>query len=685
VSGSVTQLIGGLFWPSDATTQAAILLLLGLAAVALATVHGPLVARLVRVSQLRRSVQACFDEESSNAIQRQEVANAFTESPLAFHWSEFVRRWQNAIAADPIQDASLPELSRAPVRIADVFAEHPILPAGARHSLLPGLPAIFLCLGLVGAFAGLVLALPEIGLSLDPPSFDATSRSEQISSLMDHLGMALRIGLWGLMLSLAASIGGRVIEGRFESLAETLDSWVQLAYGAISTGELATRTAHEHRGAILRLQDEVAELSRQVSARPRPLIRSTVAAPGAPPAAVDAEATARAIEGLGSSLSEHVARQIDRVLGEQLAALRESLGGAIEKLAGRPADSGLGDVVERLVKSSESQNAASRSLTQTAHSVSDAAGELRSGLDDFADAVTQVRETGAALQLTAQRVESGQAAASRASEALAGSLARAQETATEHRERIESGVEEIRSLIAGLVRALENETPLPSGRDAPAADTSALQSRLASVGDRLDGLASEMRSSLEAQLAALASGLREELGSQMRETTRALAGQLAGAAPTARETPRPPSETPIDEEPRKTASPGDAPAAAEPAATEDVTQPDLRRPAAARTEEDTIPYMKVPSPEAIARGPSRSAGAKGDSRATLTGLLRPTHHSGPSSTTGDDLPPLDPQATIALGREEIPVRGPDPAERGDDDDDDGDETPRRRGLFGRRK
>ncbi len=178
-AGSISALITDLFWPSDPTTQTAILLLVGLAILAAALVHVPLIVRLIRIGQLQRSVQACFDEESSNAIQRQEVANAFAQSPLAYHWSDFVRRWSNAIAADPIQDASLPELSRAPVRLTDVLEEHPLIPAGSRRSLLPALPAIFLSAGLLGAFAGLVLALPGIGLSLDPPSFEPAARGRR--------------------------------------------------------------------------------------------------------------------------------------------------------------------------------------------------------------------------------------------------------------------------------------------------------------------------------------------------------------------------------------------------------------------------------------------------------------------------------------------------------------------------
>lgn len=585
--GSIPALIADLFWPSDTTTQTAILLLLGLALVAVALVHLPLIVRLIRIGQLQRSVQACFEEESSNPIQRQEVANAFAESPLAYHWSDFVRRWQNAIAADPLQDASLPELSRAPVRLADVLDEHPLIPAGTRRSLLPALPAIFLSTGLLGAFAGLVLALPAIGLSLDPPSFDPATRSHQIGSLMDHLGMSLRIGLWGLLLSLGAAISGRLIEGRSDVLAETLDSWVQLAYGSISAGELATRTAHEQRMSLERLHDEVSELGRQLAGRPRPLIRSAAATPGiAPTSSVDSGAALRAVESLGERLPRELSQRVERSLAEQLSALRGSLSQAIAQLGSRPAESGpaagaaLGDAVDRLVKSSESQNQASESLSQTSRSVSDAALELRAGLDDLAAVIAQMRETDSSLSLTSQRVDGLEAKIEEIGREITAALARPQLAEP------------------GLEPASSREPPWSGPEPEPA-------------------------------------------------------GTEAAPPPAAAPFPSP--------------------------------------------EADTLPYLKAPSPEAIdshRRDRKDDSGDADSAGRGLSGLLRVTHHSGPSS----DLPPdFDSESTLILEPSTTPSSPmPEPdadAEPGEADDapraagaepDDG-EPSRRRGIFGRRK
>jgi hypothetical protein len=387
---SILELAAGLFWPADPTARTAILLLVALAALVAVTVQGPLVVRLLRIGSLQRAVRACFYDETSNSIQRQQLGAAFAESPLAYHWDEFVRRWHNAIAADPIQDASLPELSRAPVRLVDVLREHPILAAGARRSLLPALPAIFLSAGLLGAFAALVLALPEIGSSL-AAGHTQESRPREIVALLDHLGVSLRIGLWGLLLSLIAAVSGRVIEGHADVLSEALDSWVQLAYGSISTGELATRTAHEQRSSLLRLQDEVSELARELAGHPHVgPAQSTV---GPAPAA-----ERRAIEEAVATLGAALGKRLERSVAEELAAVRESVGSMFETVdrferaaAGSRGTGELTQAVERLVKSSELQSTASRSLTQTTHLLDDASGALRAGLDELAELVAVMR------------------------------------------------------------------------------------------------------------------------------------------------------------------------------------------------------------------------------------------------------------------------------------------------------
>ncbi len=710
--GPISGLVAGLLWPDEPVTRTAILLLLGLAALAFVSVYGPFLRRLFRIGQLRRTVQACFDDESSNAIQRQEVTNAFAESPLAPQWSDFVRRWHNAIAADPIQDASLPELSRAPVRLTDVLEEHPILPAGARRSLLPALPAIFLAAGLLGAFAGLVLTLPDIGLSLDPGSHETTGRSQQIATLMDHLGMTLRVGLWGLLLSLAAGVTGRLIEGRADLQADALDGWVQLAYGAISTGELATRTAHEQRASLARLQEDMAELLRQASGRPRPFVRSSGGAAGGPSAASES------LERDLSALGERIAQRLDDTVSEQLAALRESVGGALERLGSAPTSSSdLALAVDHLVKSAESQSAAGRSLTQTAHLLSDAAEELRSGLDDFASAVTQVRESSATLALSSQRVDGNQAAASRAAEALASSLERTEAATREQAERLQAGFAEVRDVVESATTRVQAElesalasavgrfrdTAMPAtppggyetSRDAM---TDELLREHAQLHQKADGLAAAVAKLNEslASLSALSVGAGDPEGPGKAGAERPRQGPRDGF-----EDAEPLLD--LDEEtvaaeatgPQATSAPEPEGAAGEPQVATtgagEAERPVTPQPAppSSSAEADTVPYMKAPTPEMIySAGEHRSGAAAPETTrvrsdapgaGTLSGLLRPTHHSGPSASQPEGSPPVDPAATVR-----IEPRTPAPDADADDRDAE-DATPRPRGFFGRRK
>lgn len=624
---TLPELVGGLFWPDHPVGQAAVLLLLGFALVVAATVYVPLLLRLFQIGQLQRAVQTCFDEESSNTVQRQEVGNAFSESPLAYQWTDFVRRWQNAIAADPIQNASLPELSRAPVRLLDVLEEHPVIPAGARRSLLPALPAIFLSAGLLGAFSGLVLALPGIGLTLDPGSAEATSRSAQIGALLDHLGMALRIGLWGLLLSLGAGITGRLIEGRAELLAETLDGWVQLAYGAISTGELATRTAHEQRSQLASLQEDLTELLRQVSGRPRPMIRST--APVTRSGSVDASALEVGLQSLQARLSEQLSERLDRSVSEQLAALRDSL----EDRAGGAG--GLGAVADRLARSSEAQSAASGTLTDTARTVSDAAEELRAGLDGLAGVVATMRETGEALDRTAERLDGTQASSGRSGERLGEALERLEREAAARAHGLDQQLAGLRASLDTLLgRIDERAQSTPSARTGePAAPTAA--------------------------------GSREP----------------ARTSPPDRrpEPPRPGETTP---------SPAAAPEPPAPSGDAD-TLPYLQAPQAPRPEMIYAGRGDAPSPDPERPRPRVRTEAPPSGSGTLSGLLRPTHHADPPELPRDP-DDFDPHRTVALEPHEdaSATRASHASQEedgGDTDEGDGARPARRGGFFGRRK
>ena len=69
---------------------------------------------------------------------------------------------------------------------------------------------------------------------------------------------------------------------------------------------------------------------------------------------------------------------------------------------------------------------------------------------------------------------------------------------------------------------------------------------------------------------------------------------------------------------------------------------------------------------------------------TLSGLLRATHHSGPSAEPPASPDDFDPEATVSLDRfpadTDVEATDPEPAEDGESDS-----RPKRSGFFGRRK
>ena len=121
-----------LFWAEDPNSQIAILAVLGLAALALLFVYGPLCLRLFQLAKLQRAIAAAFGDDSPRKIQQREIAVAFERSPLAFQWREFLQRWRNACTADPEVGAVDESDALAPVRLSEVLDEHPALPLAVR-------------------------------------------------------------------------------------------------------------------------------------------------------------------------------------------------------------------------------------------------------------------------------------------------------------------------------------------------------------------------------------------------------------------------------------------------------------------------------------------------------------------------------------------------------------------------
>ena len=194
-----------ILWSTDPTTRRALWMVLGLALVATATIFLPLVVRLVRLGLLERKLREVVGgregrDGATDPALRQELREAFVESPLRETWQEFERRWTTAQITEGF--------GRAPIRLIDCFDERPLLPFGPRRALLPVLPGLFLAVGLFGALTGLIpgLTAPSGELGAGSPDWVA-----------QQLGLALRAAAWGFLFAIAASLGGRLIDGLFEA------------------------------------------------------------------------------------------------------------------------------------------------------------------------------------------------------------------------------------------------------------------------------------------------------------------------------------------------------------------------------------------------------------------------------------------------------------------------------------
>ena len=106
----------------------------------------------VALAQLRREVDDVLQADEATRLQalRGRVDDAFLRSPVAPQWEVFLARWRNGTMSGSGED-------RAPVRLADVLEESPLLPNGARRSLLGAMQGIFLAAGTLGALVAIAL------------------------------------------------------------------------------------------------------------------------------------------------------------------------------------------------------------------------------------------------------------------------------------------------------------------------------------------------------------------------------------------------------------------------------------------------------------------------------------------------------------------------------------------------
>jgi methyl-accepting chemotaxis protein len=428
-----------LLWATDPSTQTAILAVLALAVLALLFVYGPLCLQLVQIEKLQRAVANAFVEESPSKILRREIAVAFERSPLAFQWQEFLQRWKSACAAQPGSTSPTEEEARAPVRLAEVIDEYPALALGPRRSLLPALPGLFLATGLLGTFVGLTLAIPE--------AVSSFGRDQQIASLVQHVGLALRSSLWGLALSITASFATRWIEGRLEAQIESLDLWVRRTYRSVAPEELAVREAHTQRVGFDRLRSELTQvtldLTDSLDTGLRRIEQSTAKA-----ASLVSDEQRSALGKVVDELSETLKRGVEEHLGTLQSLLRTTVEHQ-DTVTG-----GLTHAFERMFDNSEAHARVTQSLVQAAESVRAAADAIDETAREFRPVLVELKQTGGALEETASRIQSTQESSAHTADAVATSVEHSRRALDAQHQLLEDSLGEIRATFELLSRGL---------------------------------------------------------------------------------------------------------------------------------------------------------------------------------------------------------------------------------------
>jgi len=428
-----------LLWATNPSSQTAILAVLALAALSLLLVYGPLCLQLIQIQKLQRAVASAFVEESPSKILRREIAVAFERSPLAFQWQEFLQRWKNACEARPQSDSSAGDEARAPVRLAEVMDEYPALAMGPRRSLLPALPGLFLATGLLGTFVGLTLAIPE--------AVSSSGRDQQIASLVQHVGLALRSSLWGLALSIAASFATRWIEGRLEAQIESLDLWVRRTYRSITPEELAMREAHTQRVGFDRLRSELAQVTIDFTDSLDTGLRR-IEQSSAKAASLVSDEQRSALGKVVDELSETLKRGV----GEHLGALQSLLQTVVEHQD--TVTGGLTHTFERMFDNSEAHARVTQSLVQAAESVKAAADAIDGTAREFQPVLVELKQVGGALEATASRIQSTQESSAHTADAVAASVEHSRHALGAQHQLLEDSLGEIRTTFELLSRGL---------------------------------------------------------------------------------------------------------------------------------------------------------------------------------------------------------------------------------------
>jgi ABC-type transporter Mla subunit MlaD len=447
------DMLGQLLWSTDASGPGTPIWVFVVALLAGVVVYGPLLVRIVRILLLERAVRdASRLDDRAAEVHRSAIAAAFSSSPLASQWEEFDYRWRGALAEGDRQ--------RAPIRLLDIFDERPLIPTGAIKSLLPALPGLFLAIGVTGTFVGLAAAITE-----------GTADASTVGGLV---GDALESSLWGLFAAIAATLTGRLLVGTIDRLAESLDHLVERAFGAVSTGEMASLWARSQRDSLLSLGAELTrftfDLTERIDRGLQRIEHSTATAAG-----LISEEQRNVLKNVVNELSV----QVQTGVADHLSALRDVLGRAVDHQGS--VTGGLTEAFDRMAANSRAHAQVTVVLEQAAVSVRDAASTMSDTSIDLAPLLDRLRDIGVSLADTALSMRTTQETVASNADGIRLSIEHATAALSEQREFIETGLGEVRSTLELMSIGLGEN----------------LSSALRSVDDALDHTIGRLRETIE--------------------------------------------------------------------------------------------------------------------------------------------------------------------------------------------
>ena len=250
---------------------------------------------------------------------------------------------------------------------------------------------------MLGTFVGLIAAVAAGGSE----GAEAGAAAVSTTLLADQIGLALRTSLWGLIFAITSAIGGRVLEGGFDGYSESLDHWVERAYGSVSPGELANISAQAQREALSGLGAELTRFTSDLGERmDRGLSRiehSTASA---------AQLVSEEQRSVLQTVVRELSVQVQRGVEEHLKELQLVLERAVDHQG--TVTGGLSEAFAQMAANSETHVRVTQVLEETATSVRAAAGSLTDSAGGMVPVLEHLRETGGSLQATAGSMQSTQ-------------------------------------------------------------------------------------------------------------------------------------------------------------------------------------------------------------------------------------------------------------------------------------